>query len=299
MATTPEQQPSTQSDGSQDKASAKKRDSIPQIIIDSINLTVTVGGLLTVFIAIFTWTVLGTSALIKALVTLGVIAIATTLTCVYRLKKAKQLSPVVAITAVSIGIICICATTTAFLHFRKAQSQPLTRATLSESAVVRRSTTIEFDQRGTAANPITVTCQYTVPVSGRLPKGYDFAIGNIVENNPGNAAPVFVPDTAVSPQDNTWRVPVTFGTSSNAGQKFEVYLVVMPTPELKYLVTEGQQTRKIDAQELLTGDTQKNATQNAINQSWWIAPGLPPSPAFTKDMQIYQRSPITSGCPKE
>ncbi len=170
----------------------------------------------------------------------------------------------------------------------------------SSEGAIMRSTTIRFVQRGTAANPVPVACQQMVPVSGRVPKGYDFAVGNLVMgSNTGDTAPVFVPETAVVVRENnTWQVPVTFGDSSNAGSKFMVYLEVMPRQELNYLVTEGQQTRLIEVQQVLTGAAQKEAEQEAVEQSWWIAPGLPSSPAFTVDTQIYQRSSTENGCPK-
>jgi hypothetical protein len=163
-----------------------------------------------------------------------------------------------------------------------------------------RSTTVEFEQRSTAANPITVACNYDIPISGDLPAGYDLAVGTIVtEKNPGNAEPVYVPETAASysGQNQTWLVPVTFGDASNLGDDFKVSLVVMPRQELNYLVTEARETRNIDAQQMLTGKAETNAEQQAAYESWWIAPGVPPSPAFIKDTQIY-RLENSVGCSK-
>jgi hypothetical protein len=164
-----------------------------------------------------------------------------------------------------------------------------------------RATTMRFVQRGTPANPIIVECQQVVPLSGHVPKGYDFAVGNVVTGrNTGNSAPVFVPQTAavVGHEKNTWQVPVTFGDSSDAGRKFIVYLEVMPKQELNYLVREGQQTRVVEAEQMLIGAAQDNAKQQAVTQSWWIATGLPSSPAFKVDTQIYRRSSAKTGCPK-
>jgi hypothetical protein len=186
------------------------------------------------------------------------------------------------------------------LHWHEREASSPIKILPSKDAVIRSSTTIKFDQRGTADNPIIVACQQAVSVSGHIPDGYEFAVGAVVTgDNTGSAVPVFVPENAavVSHQGNTWLVPVTFGKPSDSGSNFMVYLVAMPAQELDYLVTEGQQTRKIDAYQMLTGSAQIKALQAAADQSWWIAPDLPPSPAFIADRQIYRRSSSKGGCP--
>lgn len=209
--------------------------------------------------------------------------------CGVSLRRAKQLSLITFLAVAGVAVTCTCVTV-AVIHLHKARTTPSANITPSENLIIR-NTTVKFEQRSTAANPIGVSCSYKIPISGNLPKGYDFAVGNIVsEKNIGNAEPVYVPETAAvySRQNDTWLVPVTFGDASNLGDDFKVSLVVMPAQELNYLVTEGQETRKIDAQQTLTGKAETKAEQDAAYESWWIAPGAPPAPAFTKDTQIYQ-----------
>jgi len=118
-----------------------------------------------------------------------------------------------------------------------------------------------------------------------------------MENNISNVT--FVPESSAVRDGDTWHVPVTFGATSDTGHEFEAYLVVMPQNELDYLVTESQQARAAEAQHLLTkGTAQQEAVTEAVGQSGWTAPGLPPSPAFTAEKQWYVRA-LPGRCPQQ
>jgi hypothetical protein len=114
----------------------------------------------------------------------------------------------------------------------------------------------------------------------------------------GDGGPEFVPEASeVKHTGDTWQIPVTFGQDSDAGDKFIVYLEVMPAQEIEYLVKEGQQVRYVEALKVPAGSARSSAQHVALEESWWVAPVLPPSPAFKVDTQVYQRSSATSGCP--
>ncbi len=290
-----EQQPDAQSSVQAVGTDTGKENSVRQILSVSLNLFVTFSAIIAVVALVFAWTKLGASDLVKVFATVGLAALVVSLASVRWLKNAKQLSPAIGIAAASVSIACICVTSVIVLHFWKPQYQQSAND-ISESAA-RRAATVRFVQRGTVANSIIVACQKNVPVSGHLPKGYKFAVGNAVTN--GSVGPEFVPETAegVRHKGDTWQIPVTFGQNSDAGDKFIVYLEVMPAQELEYLVNEGRQVRYIEALKVPPGTARSNAQHEALEESWWVAPALPPPPAFKVDTQVYQRSSASNGCP--
>jgi hypothetical protein len=295
MTTASGKPPTTQDGRKSDESGKSSANPLVKILKDAVSVIATVSAVVALIIAIFTWTVLGSSVLVKALFTVSLFTLVAALMCSVSLRKTKQLSLITFIAAAGVGVTCTCVTV-AVIHLHKAQTIPTANVASSENSLIR-STTVKFEQRSTAANPTPVSCSYELPISGNPPVGYYFAVGNIVMvKNLGNAEPVYVPETAAtySRQKNTWLVPVTFGDASNLGDDFEASIVVMPEQELNYLLAEGRATRNIDAQQMPTGKAKAKAEQQAT-ASWWIAPGLPPSPAFTEDTQIYQLSNL-SGC---
>jgi hypothetical protein len=293
MTTTPEKHPVAEDGGNQDKPDQKPASPLGQIAKNTFSVIAGASAVIALIIAIFTWTVLGTSWLVKALFAVSLFTLVAALMCCLSLRKEKQLSLITILAAAGIGVTCTC-TTVAVIHLKRSQTTTSAAAVTASEKTILRETTVKFDERSTAANPIIVSCNFNVPVSGHLPNGYDFAVGNIINGkNIGNAEPVYVPDTAArkSSQDSTWLVPVTFGGPTKLKEDFKVSLVVMPAQEMNYLVSEGQETRKIDAQQMLTGDAATKAGQLATEESWWIAAGTPPPPAFTEDTQVYQLNP--------
>jgi hypothetical protein len=290
-----EREPDARSSRQIAEADTGKGNSVQQILNDSLDRLVILSAIIAVVALVFTWSKLGASDLVKIFATVGLAALVVSSASVRWLKNAKLLSPAVGITAASLSVACICATTVIAFHFRKTQYPQLANVTSSESAA-RRAATIRFVQRGTVADPIIVPCQENVPVSGRVPKGYEFAVGNAIMN--GDGGPEFVPEASeVKHTGDTWQIPVTFGQDSDAGDKFIVYLEVMPAQEIEYLVKEGQQVRYVEALKVPAGSARSSAQHVALEESWWVAPVLPPSPAFKVDTQVYQRSSATSGCP--
>src|SRR5450631_30057 len=160
---------------------------------------------------------------------------------------------------------------------------PQTNVTPSAAA----TPTIKFSNpRGTDQNPVMVSCQEDIEITGRMPKGYAFTVGVIGQNQ--NTDIEFVPETetaTTSIPPDTWKVPLVFGGAANNGDKFTVYLEVLPIQQLNYLVAEAQSIRAF-----LSG------TKYA-GQSWWTTPGLPPAPAIAQDQETVQRTPDQTGCP--
>jgi hypothetical protein len=153
------------------------------------------------------------------------------------------------------------------------------------SPVSTVTSTIKFSNpRGTDQNPLEVSCQQDIEVTGRMPTGYAFAIGNVAIGE--NADIVFVPEEAATrTAANTWEVPIVFGDAADKGSKFSVYLEVLPARQLNYLVEEAQSIRAF----LYSG--------KYAGQTWWIAPSLPPVPAIPQDQETVQRTADTTGCP--
>jgi hypothetical protein len=145
--------------------------------------------------------------------------------------------------------------------------------------------TIRFSNpRGTIQNPLTVPCQEDIEVAGRMPKGYTFAVGNVLIGQ--NADIVFVPEQAASlVAANTWKVPVVFGQAADSGSKFSVYLEVLPMQQMNYLVAEAQSIREFLSKGKYAG------------QTWWRTPILPPAPAIDQDQETVQRTADKAGCP--
>jgi hypothetical protein len=144
--------------------------------------------------------------------------------------------------------------------------------------------TLKFsDPRGTIQNPLMEPCQAPIQVSGRVPNGYAFAVGNVVDGQNSDVA--FVPeDAAVQVDSNTWQIPEVFGAADNNGEKFTVYLEVLPAQELTYLVAEAQSVRGA-------------LSSIYAGQTWWRAHGMPPEPALTEDQETVQRTKAKTGCP--
>lgn len=138
--------------------------------------------------------------------------------------------------------------------------------------------TIRFSNpRGTRQNRLLVSCTESIEVTGHLSEGDSFAVGNAVD---GNQSPTFVSEEAATPiGKDTWRVPMVFGKNSDANGLFTVYLVVMPTRMMTFL---------LDMAEAYTG--------KPFGQSW-KALGVPP-PARIQDKEFAQRTPSKTGCPK-
>jgi hypothetical protein len=155
----------------------------------------------------------------------------------------------------------------------------------SSASAATVSPTIKFsDPRGTIENPLSASCQYDVVVTGQIPNGYRFAVGNEVVGQ--NADMVFVPEQAASQvATDTWRVPVVFGAAGDAGKQFQVELVVLPMQQIDYLVAEAQSVRTYTSGSKYAGET------------WWRASGPPPSPAILQDQEFVQRTADTTGCP--
>lgn len=156
----------------------------------------------------------------------------------------------------------------------------------ANSAPVAPTTlTIKFSSpRGTDLNPLMVSCQEGIEVTGQMPKGYMFAVGNVIIGQ--NDDIVFVPEEAASlVAANTWEVPIVFGIAADSRSKFSVYLVVLPAQQLNYLVSEAQSIREFVSKGKYTG------------QTWWSAPSLPPVPAIAQDQETAQRTADTTGCP--
>jgi hypothetical protein len=265
--------------------------SMASVLKPALTIFTGISGVLAVVVLVFTWSILG-SIEVKSFATAGLASLVIAVASAEVLRKDKKFSALIGLTMVCACLFVVCATVVVSNKSRSSainshsQLSPLHEAT------------IKFDQRGTAANPISVACRETVPVSGRLPSGYSFAIGNVImENNISNVT--FVPESSAVRDGDTWHVPVTFGATSDTGHEFEAYLVVMPQNELDYLVTESQQARAAEAQHLLTkGTAQQEAVTEAVGQSGWTAPGLPPSPAFTAEKQWYVRA-LSGRCPQQ
>lgn len=97
-----------------------------------------------------------------------------------------------------------------------------------------------------------------------MPKGYAFAVGVISQNQ--NTDIEFVPETATtSMPPDTWKVPLVFGGATSNGDKFTVYLEVLPIQQLNYLVAEAKSIRAF-----LSGT-------KYVGQSWWTTPGAGPA----------------------
>jgi hypothetical protein len=295
MTVSPEREPESEADEKPGGEGVKvEKKALGQTLKDAASLYIYISGFVALVVVLFSWTVLGTSYAVKASVTIGLFALLVVLTSGGRLKKARDLTQITAL-ATSFGVLCICSTVVIMQSLKK-QSPPPAHNVSSETAVIR-GTTIRFVDRGTLANPLPAECVQQVAVSGHVPDGYGFAVGNLITGSTTDRAPVFVPDTAVVIRDgNIWNFTITFGDNDNAGDEFEAYLVVMPLQELSYLVTEGQITRQEEAQKLLTRVPLQNEIKEVVTESWWIATGLPPSPAFRVDTQFYQRSKSSGGC---
>jgi hypothetical protein len=189
---------------------------------------------------------------------------------------------------VLIGIAAVLATVGGAYLAISGSKQPAEHKAQSPQADIAPATaapTIRFsDPRGTIQSPLMVSCQQDIQVAGRVPAGYAFAVGNVVSGQ--NADIAFVPETAASPvAPNTWNVPIVFGTAENHSSKFAVYLEVLPTQQLSYLVGEAQSIRQFTSQNKYAGAT------------WWRAPGLPPMPAIAQDQETVQRTTAQTGCP--
>jgi hypothetical protein len=303
MTTLPGSEPDAQAEDKPDEEGAIVKNESPwQILIDAVSKYVIIGGFVALVVAILSWTVLGTSLVVKTSVAVWIFALLVVITSAGSLKKAGFRSQITVLAA-SVGVLCTCSTLIIMQSTKKQPSPP--PRTISSEAAVMRETTLRFVDRGTRADPLPAECNQQVVVSGYVPDGYGFAVGNLVSGSTADLAPVYIPNTAgvVTHVGNTWHFPVVFGDSSDAGAEFEAYLVVMPLQELDYLVADGQLTRKEEAQELLTGIAAakgaiQHAVQDALTESWWTGTGQPPTPAFLRDTQFYQRGNSSVGCPK-
>jgi hypothetical protein len=189
---------------------------------------------------------------------------------------------------VLIGIAAVLATVGGAFLAVSGSKQPTEHKAQSPQANIAPATarpTIKLSNpHGTIQNPLMVSCQQDIQVAGRVPTGYTFAVGNVIIGQ--NADIVFVPEAAatlVAP--NTWNVPIVFGGAADHGSKFTVYLEVLPTQQLNYLVAEAQSIRQYTSKNKYSGAT------------WWRAPGLPPVPAIAQDQETVQRTTDQTGCP--
>jgi hypothetical protein len=191
---------------------------------------------------------------------------------------------------VLIGIAAVLATVGAIAFVNISSKQPSKTKHQSlhgnVGSIADVMPTIKFtNPRGTTQNPLMVLCQQDIEVAGRIPKGYAFAVGNAAAGPYNSIA--FVPQIAALPAGkDTWKVPLVFGSSSDAGKKFNLYLEVLPSRELNYLVAEAQSLRQYVSGSKYNG------------QTWWTSPGLPPKPAIAQDQETAKRTAATTGCPK-
>jgi hypothetical protein len=187
---------------------------------------------------------------------------------------------------VLIGIGAALATVAGAFLAVSGSGQPAEHTPQSPQANIPMATsTIKFSNpRGTIQNPLMVSCQQDIQVAGRVPTGYTFAVGNVIIGQ--NADTEFVPEAAatlIAP--NTWNVPQVFGRAADHGSKFTIYLEVLPTQQLNYLVAEAESIRQYTSQNKYAG------------QTWWRAPGLLPVPAIVQDQETVQRTADQTGCP--
>lgn len=282
----PEQQHVNQTGGQ--PGEERTASSVASVLKPALTIFTGIGGVLAVVALVFAWTILG-SIEVKSFATAGLILLVIAVASAEVLRKDKKFSALIGLTIICTCLFAVCATIVAY----NKSHLPATNSHSQLSPV--HEATIKFDQRGTAATPLPVACRETVPVSGRLPRDYSFAVGNVIMGNSvGNVA--FVPESSAVRDGGTWHVPVTFGVTPNAGSEFEAYLVVIPQNELNYLVTESQQTRAAEAQHLLRkGTGQQEAVAEAVEQSGWTAPGLPRRQRLLpKSSGMYERCPAVA-----
>jgi hypothetical protein len=283
------------SPGQQAESESTGQVSLSMMMKDWVNVSVAVGGIAGLISLIFSLNYLH-SPWVKVCAAGGLAALLMAVTFSVRLKRSKLLKPLAVSVIASFGIACVFTTAGLFLFAHRYPRQVATNRATTGAA------TVKFVQRSSATDPISVSCRQQVAVSGHLAEGEVFAVGNIVTGkNIGNTLPVFVPENAaqVTYDNGTWRVPVVFGGSGDAGSEFSVYLEVMPKAELNYLVTEAQQTRMAEVGQIapaLPGETQKAAVSLGLEQSWWEGPSQIPPPGFTADTQVYRRAPSDHSC---
>jgi hypothetical protein len=131
-----------------------------------------------------------------------------------------------------------------------------------------------LDPEVTTQDPIpTVPCHMEVQAIGHLPNGDVLAIGNAIQ---GRSIVKFESNvTWIAP--DTRQAYITFGQNSDAGQRFNLYAVVMPGPLEAYLL----------------GETSFDANSA---RPYWNAPGLPPAPAVIAGQEIVMRSQAKNAC---
>jgi hypothetical protein len=221
----------------------------------------------------------------------GTMAVLAVAACIVSLLRNKQMSIVICILAGSLIVL----SSSAVLLFH---SNAITN-TAALKATIRFSNPY-LD----AQDPLGVQCSQPIEVSGVVPKGYIFAVGNVIVGTAiGKAVPVFVPESKqyeVSP--GVWKVPQVFGNSTNGGEEFVVYLVIMPLMEQQYLTKEAQQVRAALAMELQGGlgsklpstitafAVMRKDITVAAGQTWWIAPGLPPPPSRKLEVEYARQT---------
>jgi uncharacterized membrane protein len=119
MTTAPEEPPAAQDSRDPDESGETSTNPLVKILKDAVSVIVGVSAVVALIIAVFTWTALGSSVLVKALVTASLFALVVALICGHSLHSTKQLSPITFMAAIGVGATCICATV-AIINLHKA-----------------------------------------------------------------------------------------------------------------------------------------------------------------------------------